>query len=310
MLSSGLQVTEIEIITSGPISTVQDDGRFGALRHGVAASGPMDRTAYARAGALLGGQAGTAIESGPGRFAFRVAGGAVMAAFCGGEFELRLDGILRDWPVVAELPAGAEVQISPGPSGNFGLVRFDQVIDVPKVLGSRSTSLIAGLGGLEGRCLRDGDVLSLAPCVEGESKHQAAPIVMPSSGTIRVIWGIHADTFSSAVRTAFCGQDFAVSSKIDRMGMQLVDRAGVFAGQRHLSLVSDVVVPGDIQILGDGTPVVLMRDHQPTGGYPRIATVIGPDLDRLAQMRPGNTVRFTSVSVNSAHAIIKSTGWR
>ncbi len=71
----------------------------------------------------------------------------------------------------------------------------------------------------------------------------------------------------------------------------------MFAASRILSLVSDAIVPGDIQILGDGTPIVLMRDHQPTGGYPRIATIVSADLDRFAQMRPGEAVHFRAVTL-------------
>jgi len=84
------------------------------------------------------------------------------------------------------------------------------------------------------------------------------------------------------------------------MGVRLVDAAGVFAEQRRLNLVSDAIVPGDIQILGDGTPIVLMRDHQPTGGYPRIATVASADLNRFAQLRPGTDVRFRPVTLEHA----------
>ena len=84
------------------------------------------------------------------------------------------------------------------------------------------------------------------------------------------------------------------------MGVRLSDPTGVFSGQRKLSLVSDAIVPGDIQILGDGTPIVLMRDHQPTGGYPRVATVVSADLDRFAQMRPGTELRFRPVTLEHA----------
>jgi allophanate hydrolase subunit 2 len=87
------------------------------------------------------------------------------------------------------------------------------------------------------------------------------------------------------------------------MGVRLDDVSGVFAELDVRSLVSDAVVPGDVQILGDGTPVVLMRDHQPTGGYPRIATVLGSDLNRLAQMRPGTRLRFRSASLAHARAL-------
>jgi allophanate hydrolase subunit 2 len=91
---------------------------------------------------------------------------------------------------------------------------------------------------------------------------------------------------------------------MDRMGVRLIDRSGVFRDAAALSLVSDAIVPGDIQILGDGTPIVLMRDHQPTGGYPRIATVIDADLDRFAQLRPGAEVRFLPVTVTHAQELM------
>ena len=90
------------------------------------------------------------------------------------------------------------------------------------------------------------------------------------------------------------------------MGVRLDDPAGVFADASALSLVSDAIVPGDIQILGDGTPIVLMRDHQPTGGYPRIGTIISADLDRLAQLRPGHDVSFQPVTVEHARQILRS----
>jgi allophanate hydrolase subunit 2 len=124
-----------------------------------------------------------------------------------------------------------------------------------------------------------------------------------AQGPIRVIWGLHADTFSHETRQHFVDEPFRVSSRMDRMGTRLEDRAGVFLGQRVLSLVSDATVPGDIQILGDGTPIVLMRDHQPTGGYPRIATVISADLNRFAQLRPGTEVRFEPVTLRHAQGL-------
>ena len=126
----------------------------------------------------------------------------------------------------------------------------------------------------------------------------------PRNEPIRFVWGLHADVFEAAEREAFVTMHFAVSSGLDRMGVRLEDRAGVFARARLLSLVSDAVVPGDIQILGDGTPIVLMRDHQPTGGYPRIGTVISVDLDRFAQLRPGSEVTFAPVALHKAHAML------
>ncbi len=142
-----------------------------------------------------------------------------------------------------------------------------------------------------------------APATRGFAPHPRP--AAREAGPIRVIWGLHADLFDPETRQRFVTEAFAVSSRMDRMGVRLVDRAGVLAGQRVLSLVSDAIVPGDIQILGDGTPIVLMRDHQPTGGYPRIATVVSADLDRFAQLRPGTEVRFEPVTVVHAQGLLK-----
>jgi allophanate hydrolase subunit 2 len=87
------------------------------------------------------------------------------------------------------------------------------------------------------------------------------------------------------------------------MGVKLTDEAGVFTNEQILNLISDPLVIGDIQILGDGTPIVLMRDHQPTGGYPRIGTIISADIDRFAQMRPNNTIRFQPITVEKAQRL-------
>ena len=287
------------------MTTLQDAGRFGYLRHGVSASGPMDRAAYMRAGAWLGGGGSTAIEFTTAGISLAVEGGSVAAACDGGSFTLTQNGSPLDWPARLTLRDGDIVEIAPGPAGNYGYLRFDHEIEVPLLLGSRSTNLVAGLGGLEGRSLRGGDRLELgARLKRAMSLHpRAAPM---EDGPIRFIWGLHADLFSEDVRQAFVAGGFVISQRLDRMGARLEDRSGVFVGSPILSLVSDAVVAGDIQILGDGTPIVLMRDHQPTGGYPRLGTVIDVDLDRLAQMRPGSEVTFQPVTLAKAHALLRA----
>lgn len=292
----------LSITRAGPLVTVQDAGRFGMLTHGISASGPMDRAGFALAGQQLGG-AGAALEFTRAGLAFRVTGGSVHAAFAGGVFRLVRNGEQLEWPAAVALTEGDDVEITPGDAGNYGYVRFDREIDVPPVLGSRSTNLIVGLGGHEGRALKASDALGLVPLREPDPDEPASA-AQAEAGSIRITWGLHADLFDAARREEFCSTDFEISARMDRMGVRLDDIGGVFGGVRSLSLVSDAVVPGDIQILGDGTPIVLMRDHQPTGGYPRIATIISADLDRFAQLRSGTRVRFASVTVDHAHRIL------
>lgn len=294
----------LRILRAGPAATIQDLGRPGQLCYGVGPSGPMDRSGFLRAGRWLGASGGAGIEFTRTGLSFALDNKKVQASFDGGDFRLTVNGRKQKWPSVATLSAGDVVDITPGEWGNFGYVRFDREIDVPLVLGSRSTSIVTGLGGLEGRALRAGDVLPLVQINALGQKQNPVAQERPEPTPIRVTWGIHADAFAPELRQQFVETRFSISSHIDRMGFRLVDAEGVFSQTRVLSLVSDAVVAGDIQILGDGTPIVLMRDHQPTGGYPRIATVITADLDRFAQMRPGADVRFVPIALQKAHALV------
>jgi len=288
-------VTAITISRAGPLCTLQDAGRFGMLAQGISASGPMDRAAFSTAGGLLSQAGSTGIELTTAGIAFRIEG-QLRVGCAGGDFTLTVNGKPRQWPAELGLNEGDEVDITPGSSGNYGYLRFDREIDVPVLLGSRSTNLTVGLGGFKGRALRPGDRIGL-----GEPGMIAAhPSLPQSEGPIRVMWGLHADLFDSAARNALATSAFIISTGLDRMGVRLIDAQQIFRTQRRLSLVSDAIVPGDIQILGDGTPIVLMRDHQPTGGYPRIATVVSADLDRFAQLRPGTEFRFRPVTLEHA----------
>ena len=296
----------LSILRAAPLSTVQDDGRFGMLRHGVSASGPMDRASFAAAVGLVGNAGRSGIEFTMAGLDVRLEEGTCRVGFAGGDFRVVLNGKPLAWPGVAMLVAGDRLTITPGAWGNYGYLRLDAELAQPEVMGSRATSTRNQLGGLGGRSLKAGDRLTL-----GDGEPLPTVIVQPTGlvdAPIRVIWGLHAELFDGALRERFLSSSFKVSSRLDRMGVRLDDPQGVFSDAKILSLVSDAVVPGDIQILGDGTPIVLMRDHQPTGGYPRIATVITADLDRFAQMRPGSAVAFAPVSVEHAHRILRSGG--
>jgi len=290
----------LSVFRAGPLATIQDEGRFGLLRHGVSASGPMDAAAFANAG--MGGRGG--IEITMAGIELRVESGSCQVGFGGGDFKLKVNGERQVWPGPAALKAGDKLAVTPGKAGNFGYLRFDTDIMLKPVMGSMATNTRARLGGLDGRALQSGDVISLGDT--GTEPMALGSASQPSGGPIRIVWGLHADLFSSEIRSSMLQDVFHISSKLDRMGVRLDDRSGVFSDATILSLVSDAIIPGDIQILGDGTPIVLMRDHQPTGGYPRIATIITADLDRFAQLRPGSSVAFTSVSVDHAQRILLS----
>ena len=304
-------MTNMEFIRVGPLVSIQDSGRFGALGHGIAASGPMDRGAYELAAFLLK-QAGrniaaTALESAGGLLKFTLDASHVSAAFCGGQFNLKINGMAKQWNAVHVLKSGDEIEVSPGASGNYAIIRMDHEFLVPEVIGSCATNTIAHLGGHENRLIKAGDRISISPDL-GSNVCSARKPPVHDDAPIRFVWGMHADMFSSHVRNGFTRNSFAISPMLNRMGVRLVDRKAVFGEKLDLSLVSDAIVPGDVQILGDGTPIVLMRDHQPTGGYPRIATLISADLDRFSQLRPGSRVRFCAVTVDNAQALLGKAG--
>jgi len=293
----------LRIVRAGPLTTLQDAGRPGWLASGVSASGPMDRAAFERAAVWLGAAGAAGIEFTTAGLCVEIETGPVSVATDGGDFVAEVNGAKRTWPLRALLKPGDRLDVRPGTEGNYGYLRLDREIDVPLALGSRATNTVVGLGGLAGRALIPGDRLQLGPRLSRRAGPHpcAAPV---ETGPIRVIWGLHAERFSPEMRNRFVTEAFRISPRIDRMGARFADPAGVFEGLALLGLVSDAIVPGDIQILGDGTPVVLLRDHQPTGGYPRIATIVTADLDRFTQLRPGSEVRFQPVTVAAAHALL------
>lgn len=293
----------ISIERAGPLCTIQDHGREGLLAHGISASGPMDRAAHRLAGALAGAAGEAGVELTRAGIALRVEQGRLRIGWAGGAFTVAINGEGQVWPGGATLAAGDRLSVTPGPRGNYGYLRFGPMLDLPMVMGSLSTSTRARLGGVEGRALAAGDVLGFV----GEERAALSPSpIALQEGPIRFVWGLHAENFAADVRQRFVEATFRVTPMMDRMGVRLADEAGVFVGASILSLVSDPILPGDIQILGDGTPIVLMRDHQPTGGYPRIGTVISADLDRFAQVRAGDPVAFEPVSVEHAHRLLRS----
>jgi len=198
----------IEILRAGPLTTLQDAGRSNYLASGMSASGPMDRQSYMIAGAMLEIAGRTAIEFTMTGMAFKVHGGNVAAAFHGGLFGLCVNSKQTDWPGDITLQAGDVVEITPGPRGNYGYVRFGQEIDVPVVLGSRATNLIAKLGGIEGRVLEPGDFLGFRAPTEMIERPLRVISQAPADAPIRFIWGIHADQFAPSVREKFTAEPF------------------------------------------------------------------------------------------------------
>lgn len=296
----------LEILEPGFLTTVQDAGRVGWARYGVPPSGPLDAVAFRAANQLVGNPAEAAgLEitlTGPTLRCLRPS----LVAVCGADFDLWA-GSLRvpTWHAVF-LRAGQLLRFGPRRRGARAYLAIDGGIAVSPFLESRSTYLPGGFGGLEGRALRSGDRLPIGvgvrhPSVQaGRAWPESARPSYTSSPTLRVVLGPQDDCFTSAGMETFLSAAYELSPDSNRMGARL--KGPPIVHRDATGIVSDGVVTGSIQVPADGQPIVMLADHQTTGGYPKIATVVQADLPLLAQCLPGDVVRFQAVSVAEAQA--------
>ncbi|WP_395666920.1 biotin-dependent carboxyltransferase family protein [Methylocella sp.] len=299
-----MSATGLRIVAAGPGATVQDQGRFGFMRFGVTPAGPMDPQAFAAAAALAGndGEA-AAVEIGPGGISVTSEGAPLALAFAGGGFSWRRAG--EPLPPAARLMLGPGEVLSarPGGRGVFAYLSVAGGFLTPPELGSRATHTRSGMGGLEGRMLRAGDVLPVgarAVTEVGEACPDDSFDLAPHDAPLRVILGPQDDYFGPDAIAAFLSGAYALTPRADRMAYALSGPPVTHA--RGFDIVSDGLAMGAVQIAGDRQPLVLMADRQPTGGYPKIAHVISADLGRLAQTRPGESVRFMATTLDDALA--------
>ena len=311
--TAAASVPAIEVLRPGLLTTVQDLGRPGWRRAGVSASGAADTPALRAANRLAGNPDGAAgLECtvvGP-RLRFLAAS---RFAVTGADLSpvLHRDGH-DSWPV----PPGTPVPAQAGHVLAFGArrwgcrayVAFAGGIDVAPVLGSRSTDLTAGFGGLDGRALRAGDHLGLGtPATNAPPLRIAAepPAARGAEATVRVVLGPQDDHFTPAALEAFRAEAFSLLPESDRVGCRL--RGPRLDHRGAAEIVTDGIVPGCVQVPPDGQPIVMMAGGPTTGGYPKIATVVRADLPALAQLLPGEgRVRFRAVTVEEAQAALRS----
>lgn len=285
----------------GPLVTVQDVGRFGYQRFGVTPAGPMDPWAWRLAVRLVGAAGNDAgLELGPGGLVLRVEAERTRLAFAGAERPLAVDGRPFPWWSVLGLVRSQRVEIGPALRGVWSYVAIAGGLGLSPVMGSLATHTLTRLGGLEGRALRAGDRLPLTDSEIGAGLPDltlAAPPTEPE-GPIRVVLGPQEAWFGKAGIATLLEGTWRVSPRSDRMGYRLEGPRIEHA--RSPNIVSDGIVMGAIQVPGSGQPIVLMADRQSTGGYPKIATVIGADIGRLAQVGVGGAIRFRAVTFEEA----------
>ncbi len=288
---------------AGPLTSVQDRGRPGWRRFGVPPSGPVDRRAFAAALAAVGAEAdGAAVELSLGGLTV-VCEGAPVSIALSGAASAAIDGVEIGGWCVATLQPGMRCRIRQQ-GGNWGYLAVAGRIDRPRWLGSAATHLIADLGG--GR-IAPGDMLTIA---SARGDLAAAGLASPDAEPItvaRVLLGPQQRYFNDAALATLTAQPFAASARFDRMGMVL---DGPLLPPTRIDMPSEPAVRGALQVDGAGRVSLLTADHQTTGGYPRIAVVIEPDIDRVAQLPPGAPVRFEIVEPAEAIALTRAAAAR
>ena len=293
----------LEVRQPGPAMTVQDLGRHGYQRFGVAEGGAVDRGAHILGAVLLDQAPDTAsIEMAAAGGVFAAGSDPLAAVVTGAGMPTRVEGRAMPHATVFRVPPGATVEIGPPASGVYGYLSVGGGIDVPPVLGSRSTHTRASFGGLNGRTLEAGDLLPIG-AHRGAPSGRRAPDQGFPTGPIRFLWGLHAELLGETARSLLVTDEFVMSSRRDRMGARL-DPPTPLPTPNALNLPSSPVVNGDIQVPGDGHPVVLLADRQPTGGYPRIGTVITADLGRFVQTMVGTPITFEPIEPQQAVALL------
>ncbi|GJE58212.1 5-oxoprolinase subunit C family protein [Methylobacterium trifolii] len=298
----------LHVLDCGAATSLQDAGRRGYQRQGLSPSGPMDALAFAAANVLAGNPPGTvAIEMALAGGRFRAEGGPVRLALAGAPFGLRIDGEPVADHRAFTLHAGETLALTPPKAGLFACLAVQGGFDLPEALGSRALHLRAALGGVDGRGLRAGDRLPLPGAADTRPERCLDALSLDPGEPVRIVLGPQGDLFPEAGLATLTGAAFTVSNRADRMGYQL-DGPAIAHGPTGFNVVSDATVAGSIQVPGNGRPIVLMADRQTTGGYPKIATVISADLRRIAQRRPGETVRFRAIGLDEAVAVARARG--
>ncbi len=296
--------TALLAIAPGPYVTIQDAGRRGWRRFGVAIAGAMDLISMSIANVLVGNPVdAAALEFAHVGGAWEIAAESCRIAVTGGDFAVTADGVtLPSWQSHT-LRRGQRLMIAGATDAVWGYLAVAGSFEVTPQLGSRATHLRSGLGGIGGRRIAWGDALPLQ-AMRAPDKPE---LRMFSPGRprwpIRVILGPQQDFFTPEAIQGFLSETYNVTHRADRMGTWL--DGPIIPHACGYNVLSDGLVPGCIQVPGAGKPVVLLMDCQTIGGYPKLATIVTPDLSRFAQIRPGGPVRFTAIDVEAAHHLYR-----
>lgn len=302
------KVNVFRVLSPGPLTTIQDLGRFGWGRYGVAPSGAVDHWALRLGNSLLGNPdycAGLEITV----FGFKAEVLApITVAVTGGDLSARLnDQPLPLWQATTLHP-GEKIHFPARRTGCRAYLTVEGGLSVPPILGSRATNISAGFGGLDGRPLKKGDVLS----IDQTNQFAAGAIttipaeLIPTYGSpwaLRVILGPQDDHFTPQTQETFFTTPYQVGPNMDRTGIRLIGSPLPRRENLPESILSEGLVPGVIQVPGDGQPIIVLAETV-TGGYRKIGGIISADLSLLGQLFPGDVVCFQPVTLKEAREAI------
>lgn len=297
----------LEIISPGLLTTIQDLGRFGYMDSGFSPSGAMDAFSARLANILVGNSQGEGV--------IEMTAVGITARFCcssviavtGADINPEINGRKIEMYKSIPVSAGDVLSMKNASNGMRAYLAVACGFDIEPVMGSLSTNLKCAVGGFRGRKLKAGDLIPLRRCCEisyiGERQFKPQHI-SSNAVTVRAVPGPQDDYFSVSELEKFFSSEYKASAESDRMGIRL-DGESVCSID-GVDIISDGIVTGSVQIPPSGKPIVMMADRQTTGGYAKIATVITADLKYLAQLRAGDTVRFEKISQAQAEKINKS----
>lgn len=301
-------MSALRVLNPGILSLLQDRGRFGHARLGLASGGPMDPQAFALCHRLLRGPApGSAIEVTVGGLELQVTGRAQLCV-TGAPLPVTVNGRERPMWQVLDLDPGDRLALGHSRVGCRSYVALRGRLRVAPSFGSIATVPREGIGGLRGGRLERGDELPF------DAAPPATPLWLPPAqrpryhhrGTLRVVPGYQQRHFSRRAQRRFFGSDYVLSDRCDRMGYRLT---GPVVRPAIDGILSEGIALGAIQFPADGQPIVLLNDRQTIGGYPKLGCVLSLDCATLAQLRPGDRVTFTPISARTAHRALHLAHW-
>jgi antagonist of KipI len=301
-------IESLEILSPGPLTTIQDMGRYGFGRYGVPPSGALDSFSLRAANLLVGnpeGEAGLEITLMGLKVRFLA---DLVVALCGGDLQPHLNEKPFEMWRSQIARKGDTLFLKAPKTGCRAYLAVGGGLSIEPALGSKSTNLASKFGGYEGRALRKGDILFSRPPEPHlqNTEKSLAPHGRPlytGDWTLRALFGPQHQDFEEESKRVFMDSPFTVSTHSDRTGIRLSGPA--LQREKNLgdSIISEGIAPGAIQVPGDGQPIILLVETI-TGGYRKIATVISADLPLLGQIKPGDRVRFRKTSVQEAMAAL------